>query len=303
MCTPLPGEAVEVGRGDAGEGLSLAGLHFHDPALVKDDGAHELDVEGPLAELSAGGFAHQRVRFRKERVDALSPGQTVSKLGRLLCKSRIRVCHDRRFKLIDLLHDRDQLLQVALVLRAQEERENVLEHTANVPFERLTGQGKPATMAKQMSRRFFTASIAVVIPVVVSVLSLVGCQKKEIEELVGTELFSLSLGKLDNQVDLFPSSGGNVEKKTRIYMRDGWFYLANGNSGKVMVFSSYGDLIFLLYNAQTNPAPVFMDQPAPSAPGKRKQRPEQDLARRPGQHTRRGQLSLHGHRRDRGRKR
>ncbi len=121
-------------------------------------------------------------------------------------------------------------------------------------------------MAKQMSRRFFTASIAVVIPVVVSVLSLVGCQKKEIEELVGTELFSLSLGKLDNQVDLFPSSGGNVEKKTRIYMRDGWFYLANGNSGKVMVFSSYGDLIFLLYNAQTNPAPVFMDQPAPSAP-------------------------------------
>ena len=40
-------------------------------------------------------------------------------------------------------------------------------------------------------------------------------------------------------------------------MRDGWFYVANGNSGKIMVFSSYGDLIFLLYNPQTNPTPAL----------------------------------------------
>ena len=86
---------------------------------------------------------------------------------------------------------------------------------------------------------------------------------------MGSELFSLSLGKLDNQIDLFPSTSGNVEKKTSIAMRDGWFYIANGNSGKIMVFSSYGDLIFLLYNAQLNPQPLFMNQPGSSAPEER----------------------------------
>ncbi|HUI70580.1 MAG TPA: hypothetical protein VL354_08640, partial [Spirochaetia bacterium] len=87
-------------------------------------------------------------------------------------------------------------------------------------------------MSAQMPRRPLTVLVLVVLPVLIAVLSLVGCQKREIEELMGTELFSLSLGKLDNQIDLFPPTTGNVEKKTSMYMRDGWFYIANGNSGK-----------------------------------------------------------------------
>ncbi len=118
-------------------------------------------------------------------------------------------------------------------------------------------------MRPLMPRRPFIVSAAAAV-VVLSALSLIGCQKREIEELVGSELFSLSLGKLDNQIDMFAAASGNVEKKTSFAMRDGWFYVANGASGKVMVFSSYGDLISLLYNAQTNPAPAFMNQlPAP----------------------------------------
>jgi hypothetical protein len=122
-------------------------------------------------------------------------------------------------------------------------------------------------MTPQMSRRHVPFSAVLAIPLAVAVFSLVGCQKREIEELMGTELFSLALGKLDNQIDMFPSASGNIEKKTSIFMRDGWFYVANGNSEKVMVFSSYGDLIFLLYNAQMNPQPVFMNQPTPTRPG------------------------------------
>ena len=78
-------------------------------------------------------------------------------------------------------------------------------------------------------------------------------------------MFSIPLGKLENQIDLFSSSGGTTERETHIFMRDGWFYVANGNSGKVMVFSSYGDLIFLLYNPVTNPAPVLLNSVAPAA--------------------------------------
>ena len=87
---------------------------------------------------------------------------------------------------------------------------------------------------------------------------LAGCQKKGIEELVSSELFSLTFGKMEDQVDLFQFEAAKVVRKNTVCMRDGWFYVANGNAGKIMVFSSYGDLIFLLYNPRTNPVPTVL---------------------------------------------
>ena len=112
-------------------------------------------------------------------------------------------------------------------------------------------------MGASMPHRLRHASFCAFSILFAFLLSLGGCQKKEIEELFGTELFSLSLGKLENQIDLFQQTGAPVEKKNRIFMRDGWFYVANGNSDKIMVFTSYGDLISLLYNPQTNPTPAL----------------------------------------------
>lgn len=91
-----------------------------------------------------------------------------------------------------------------------------------------------------------------------SAFLLSACQRKGIEELVSSELFSLSLGKMEDQIDLFQFEAAMVERRNSVSMRDGWFYIANGNAGKIMVFSSYGDLIFLLYNPQTNPAPTAL---------------------------------------------
>ena len=99
-----------------------------------------------------------------------------------------------------------------------------------------------------------------------AVLSLAGCQRKGIEELVSSELFSMSMGKMEDQVDLFQFEGAMVEQQTSITMRDGWFYVANASAGKIMVFSSYGDLIFLLYNPRTNPAPTILGPVDPGAP-------------------------------------
>jgi len=84
----------------------------------------------------------------------------------------------------------------------------------------------------------------------------VACRPKTVEELPKEELFSLALGKMDNQIDLFQLKGFGFEQKNRIYMRDGLFFVANGNSAKIMELSSYGDLIFLLYNPEANPPPV-----------------------------------------------
>jgi hypothetical protein len=97
------------------------------------------------------------------------------------------------------------------------------------------------------------------------VLFLSGCQRKGLEELVSSQLFSLSFGKMEDQIDLFQFPGTMVEKKNTVFMRDGWFYVANGSAGKVMVFSSYGDLIFLLYNPQTNPVPTHLGPADPNA--------------------------------------
>jgi hypothetical protein len=63
---------------------------------------------------------------------------------------------------------------------------------------------------------------------------------------------------MEDQVDLFQFESAMVERANSVTMRDGWFYVANGSAGKIMVFSSYGDLIFLLYNAQMNPAPTTL---------------------------------------------
>jgi hypothetical protein len=90
----------------------------------------------------------------------------------------------------------------------------------------------------------------------ITFLLFASCVPKELEELSREELFSLQIGKMDNQIDLFQIGGVTAGAKNRIYMRDGLFYIANGSSAKIMELSSYGDLIFLLYNPDENPPPT-----------------------------------------------
>ena len=83
-----------------------------------------------------------------------------------------------------------------------------------------------------------------------------GCTRQPPPELARDELFSLSLGPLDEQLDLFRIGGSAVRDTTRISMRDGLFYIANGNARKVLQLSSYGDLLLIIYDPRRNPAPV-----------------------------------------------
>lgn len=75
-------------------------------------------------------------------------------------------------------------------------------------------------------------------------------------ELIGDELFSLGIGPLDEQVDLVRVAGAAAPYATRVAMRDGLFYIANGNARKVMQLSSHGDLLLLIYDPERNPEPV-----------------------------------------------
>jgi len=69
------------------------------------------------------------------------------------------------------------------------------------------------------------------------------------------QLFALGYGPAEDQLDLFQVKGGDSSLKTRIAMRGGVFYLANGNAAKVQRLSSYGDVLALIYNPDRNPEP------------------------------------------------
>jgi hypothetical protein len=73
-------------------------------------------------------------------------------------------------------------------------------------------------------------------------------------------LFSLSIGRMEDQLDMFQVKNVPFVQKTRLILKDGLFYISNGNSRKVMKFSSYGDLVSMLYNEDTNPVPVLLSR-------------------------------------------
>ena len=106
---------------------------------------------------------------------------------------------------------------------------------------------------------------AVVVAAAIAASLLAGCTRGGAPELVAEPLFPLELGRLEDQVDLFQAAGSPMNSSTRIAMRDGLFYVANGSARKIMVFSSYGDLLFLLYDPKANPKPTLAS--APTEPG------------------------------------
>ncbi|MBN2509596.1 MAG: hypothetical protein JXB03_04940 [Spirochaetales bacterium] len=77
-------------------------------------------------------------------------------------------------------------------------------------------------------------------------------------EMDAQELFSLNLGRMENEIDFIEIDESPYARKTRLYMKNGLFYLGSGNANKVMELSSYGELISLLYNPSENPEPILL---------------------------------------------
>lgn len=93
---------------------------------------------------------------------------------------------------------------------------------------------------------------------VLTLCLLLGCQgSNSISTLERKHIFSLEYGSFEDQLNLFNFSGER-ELSTSIVMRDGFFYIANGESKKIMEMNSYGDLITFYYNEEVNPAPSYV---------------------------------------------
>lgn len=91
----------------------------------------------------------------------------------------------------------------------------------------------------------------------------IGCSKSNaIKSISETELFTIPYGNFEEQISVTDlNSVGNV--RFGLYMRDGFFYLVNGESQKVMEFNSYGDLITLFYNEDSQTAKFIENSTLP----------------------------------------
>jgi len=107
--------------------------------------------------------------------------------------------------------------------------------------------------------KFITARIAILSAAISCVIGFTSCSNsRTVETLKREQLFTMSYGLLEDQLNLFTLKGNAPPLKTRLAMRDGIFYIVNGNAGKILTTSSFGDLLAMIYNPDRNPAPIVL---------------------------------------------
>ncbi|MBP5359032.1 MAG: hypothetical protein J6Y69_07590 [Treponema sp.] len=90
-----------------------------------------------------------------------------------------------------------------------------------------------------------------------TIFSLFSCtpqnQSASLEE---TEIFSLEYGNFEDELNVYDYTRiGDINLDLAMY--DGFFYISNAESKKVMELNSYGDLLTLYYNEEVTPRPSF----------------------------------------------
>jgi hypothetical protein len=90
------------------------------------------------------------------------------------------------------------------------------------------------------------------------VLVLAACSQTPITSVTREDLFSLEIGRFEDHVALYNVEGDFGIRVTDLAMRDGLFYIADCNGQKVVRYNSYGDLLFMIYNEETNPIPLSL---------------------------------------------
>ncbi|HAH62939.1 MAG TPA: hypothetical protein DCL73_12685 [Treponema sp.] len=93
-----------------------------------------------------------------------------------------------------------------------------------------------------------------------AVVILASCRRSNVVESVDeNELFSIPYGNFEDQLNMFDLTDvGNIH--TTMTMRDGFFYIANGEAGKIMELNSYGDLLTLYYNEDSGSGTFTKDK-------------------------------------------
>ncbi len=83
-----------------------------------------------------------------------------------------------------------------------------------------------------------------------------------VQSISETELFSLPYGNFEEQLSVSDLNDvGNV--RFGVAMQDGFFYIVNGESKKILELNSYGDLLSLFYNEDSQTARLLENSKRP----------------------------------------
>ena len=130
------GERVQVRRQRRDEGLALARLHLGDLALVEDHAADQLDVEVTLADRALHRLAHGREGLGDQVVERLAVLDALLEVAGARAQRGVGQLDELGLEAIRLLDERDEALQLTVVLRADDPLEDVEHRSAVSPTKR-----------------------------------------------------------------------------------------------------------------------------------------------------------------------
>ncbi len=108
-----------------------------------------------------------------------------------------------------------------------------------------------------MRKKSFLKLVSAAAGLIVTGIILSTCSKNEsVQSISETELFSLPYGNFEEQLSITDLNDvGDV--RFGIAMQDGFFYIVNGESKKILELNSYGDLLTLFYNEDSKTAKLL----------------------------------------------
>ena len=97
-----------------------------------------------------------------------------------------------------------------------------------------------------------------------TILLIISCSRNNtIQSISETELFTLNYGNFEEQLSVADlNKVGDI--RLGISMRDGFFYIVDGYSKKIMELNSYGDMLSLFYNEDSDTNILIQKNPGPA---------------------------------------
>ncbi|MDR2634084.1 MAG: hypothetical protein LBC51_10775 [Treponema sp.] len=84
------------------------------------------------------------------------------------------------------------------------------------------------------------------------------CTREAFPAITREDLFTLEIGRMEDQIALYNLEGDQGIRRADFTMREGLFYISDANGEKISRYNSYGDLLVMMYNDQTNPLPLTL---------------------------------------------
>ncbi|MBN2653246.1 MAG: hypothetical protein JXR63_12775 [Spirochaetales bacterium] len=93
-----------------------------------------------------------------------------------------------------------------------------------------------------------------------TLLFLFSCSEKSSNFIEDNIVFSLDLGRLEDQIDVVFEYDYNKIRVNSFTSKNGLFYIGNGKVNKVLELNSYGQLLNIFYNPYENPTPMLLSR-------------------------------------------